>query len=474
MILRTYSIQIDGTLIASGTSSNEAQFASGQITFATTSNGWNSQTNAGSQFSYVNINSTSIQSSVPLKVSYCQTSGSIQMGGGSEILDSTTSSTVTVAGSCTVSDNTMIAPNLASALSITGGSSQISNNHIGGGGSRMTYFPSVGVYTVGAVQVSQGTAMIQNNIITGPVEVGNSSMVTDNNIDGGVIISDGSPTISNNTIVGAITVNSGQAPAISQNTISGSITINSGSPQITDNYVSGNRMNLGIGVSSSYTGGNVLIADNYMMDCCYGGAFWSNSGSATFQYNQITNCQYGMSFSGGTLTITDNTLQNNTISVVLQNPMTIQALNDNNIVESQQSSIYLDNYTANVDATNNWWGTTNQQVINQTFYDFFNNYNLGIVNFIPFLTAPNSKATPNIPAPSALPSTPTPTPASSTPSQSTPTPTQPSSSVTSPTPTSASSVPELSWLVIVPLLLSVFSVAVILRHRKSKVKKVLR
>jgi parallel beta-helix repeat protein len=36
-----------------------------------------------------------------------------------------------------------------------------------------------------------------------------------------------------------------------------------------------------------------------------------------------------------------------------------------------------------------------------------------------------------------------------------------------PTPTSASSVPELSWLVIVPLLLSLFSVAVIFRHRKT-------
>ena len=35
------------------------------------------------------------------------------------------------------------------------------------------------------------------------------------------------------------------------------------------------------------------------------------------------------------------------------------------------------------------------------------------------------------------------------------------------TPTSTSSIPELSWLVIVPLLLSVFSVAVALRHRKT-------
>jgi YVTN family beta-propeller protein len=38
----------------------------------------------------------------------------------------------------------------------------------------------------------------------------------------------------------------------------------------------------------------------------------------------------------------------------------------------------------------------------------------------------------------------------------------------SPTPTLTPAVPELSWLAIVPLLLSVFSVAVILRHRKNR------
>jgi hypothetical protein len=58
-----------------------------------------------------------------------------------------------------------------------------------------------------------------------------------------------------------------------------------------------------------------------------------------------------------------------------------------------------------------------------------------------------------------------------------PSPTQSIAPTSSPTPTlevSASpSVPELSWLVILPSLLSVFSVAVILRHRKNvSLKKV--
>jgi len=46
-----------------------------------------------------------------------------------------------------------------------------------------------------------------------------------------------------------------------------------------------------------------------------------------------------------------------------------------------------------------------------------------------------------------------------------------SKQTTSPTPTSTPSVPELSWLVIAPLLLSVFFVAVIFRHRKLRARK---
>lgn len=50
-------------------------------------------------------------------------------------------------------------------------------------------------------------------------------------------------------------------------------------------------------------------------------------------------------------------------------------------------------------------------------------------------------------------------------------PANPTSSSPSPAPTSTPTVPELSWRAIVPLLLSVFSVAIIVRHR-SQVKKV--
>jgi len=45
----------------------------------------------------------------------------------------------------------------------------------------------------------------------------------------------------------------------------------------------------------------------------------------------------------------------------------------------------------------NWWGTTNTTAINQSIRDFKNDFNLGKVNFTPFLTEPNSEAAPTIP-----------------------------------------------------------------------------
>ena len=40
-------------------------------------------------------------------------------------------------------------------------------------------------------------------------------------------------------------------------------------------------------------------------------------------------------------------------------------------------------------------GTTDQQAINQTIYDFKDDFTVGTVNFVPFLTAQNSEAIPN-------------------------------------------------------------------------------
>ncbi len=47
-----------------------------------------------------------------------------------------------------------------------------------------------------------------------------------------------------------------------------------------------------------------------------------------------------------------------------------------------------------MNATYNWWGTTNVQSINQKIYDNTDDFNLGKVTFEPFLDAPNRFAEP--------------------------------------------------------------------------------
>ena len=63
--------------------------------------------------------------------------------------------------------------------------------------------------------------------------------------------------------------------------------------------------------------------------------------------------------------------------------------------------------STNVNATYNWWGTTDTQAINQTIHDNKNDFNLGTVEFVPFLTAPNPEAMPNPNAPIPTPPAPT-------------------------------------------------------------------
>jgi hypothetical protein len=54
------------------------------------------------------------------------------------------------------------------------------------------------------------------------------------------------------------------------------------------------------------------------------------------------------------------------------------------------------NSVSDINTTYNWWGTTNETTISESIYDFYDDFNLGTVTFIPFLTEPNPEA-PTIP-----------------------------------------------------------------------------
>ena len=73
------------------------------------------------------------------------------------------------------------------------------------------------------------------------------------------------------------------------------------------------------------------------------------------------------------------------------------SINYNNIEYYSSNSIYLQETfreTENVDASNNWWGTTDTQAIDLTIHDFKYNLTLSKVTFMPILTEPNIEAIP--------------------------------------------------------------------------------
>jgi hypothetical protein len=265
-----------------------------------------------------------------------------------------------------------------------------------------------------SISINSASPKLSNNSIT----------ASSNAIDGSAIFIDsGSPTISKNTIKGDIENLNSASPIISNNSITGGIYgmgMLTSSPTITHNNIKEGSWR-GFGIRCD--GINVYVADNIVSNCPTG--INAYDGTSIIERNSVFNNEYGIKIGGmGTIspTIRNNTISNNEIGVYVYDSGSIGSLIiiNNNIQENSNYSLCLsDGVTNDIAASSNWWGTTSTTAIEQSIYDFYDDFNLGTVDFTPFLTASNPEAQPS-PTPTATPSpSPTPTP-SSTP---TPTPT---------------------------------------------------
>ncbi len=323
--LNSYYIQIEGTLVTKGSSTEQVSFNTGTIKFTKNSDGWNETTASG------NIIEKAVLSSVSIS----------------------------------------------------------------------------GFYT---------STKLNNDTITGDVTVGGASIVTSNNIIGSVNVA-GSTVVLNNIIAGGISsgtdATSEKYPIISSNTISGG----SGYQQY--------------GISSTGYG---LIVDNTVSGCNFGITIFTGrtqfGGSigpnAIVERNNITGNTHGihleiypaMVYGSINPKIISNTISKNTIGVYFDGDSRLVTFKNNNIQGNSNYSIYL--LGSDLDATCNWWGTTDQSLINQSIFDNKRDFNLGKVNFVPYLTEPRIEALPdpNLPLPTPTPSptptiTPNPTPTQS-------------------------------------------------------------
>jgi hypothetical protein len=201
--------------------------------------------------------------------------------------------------------------------------------------------------------------------------------------------------INNTLLKGGLLLSGGSSIVSNNNLATASVGIDEGSPLISNNTITGN-LNFG-------GGHNVVIADNVIYGLTLDDVRSPYNGSLVIERNLICNSRIGVTFyhrsDGNQVIFQNNTISNNTVGIQMSLPGAAYApaIVNNNVYDN---FLNVDLFSpVSINLTNNWWGTTDQQAINQSIYDFKNDFNLGTVNFVPFSTSPNSQALPNPNAP---------------------------------------------------------------------------
>ena len=402
------SMQIDGELIAQGTSSDSITFTSntldsagawGYIYFSNTSSDAIFQTNI-----YGNYIGGSI-------LEYCK----IKYAGGANV---TNNGALRLDGAhpfvnyCTIEFNSasgITAYNLTDSLKISNSLIIHNTNNNGSGGG--IYEDGSGVHLISANTISHNSASSgggiyiayggsANTIITNNIVSNNRATL----VGGGISCGDGA-NIANNIIMNNSTLNDdGGGIGITPYTYSNifkNIIINNTSGR------NGGGIEDGAGSNSSFN----VIADNIAIG--KGGGILNNGiyHNGIEMYNHIVRNtsanDAGMYSSSGDGNIKYNTVAyniNKDFNDILNSSIRIMynpIVENNNIFgNSAFYEIYNENAqgTNNLVATNNWWGTAVDTTIKADIYDWFDNNTLGIVNYSPFLITPDTLAPVSPPA----------------------------------------------------------------------------
>jgi hypothetical protein len=213
---------------------------------------------------------------------------------------------------------------------------------------------------------------------------------------------------------------------------------------------------------------STTVTGNAIVGCTNAGGV--TGGSVDFSRNYLSDNHIGISICEGANGIQNNAVLNNDIGLQILSSSSAGTAQNNNIVGSKQYSVSMES-TLNVDLPNNWWGTTDADAINQTIRDFKVDFNLGKVNFVPFLTSanPNAPASADIDLNSIPVSAPTAMPTSNPTEQSTDIPQQQDSSQSVSQPDAQPFSLDESMLaivvVLVVLVLSIVVVVVLVRRK---------
>ena len=191
------------------------------------------------------------------------------------------------------------------------------------------------------------------------------------------------------------------------------IEMDDGAPEIS--WCLLNRNNIGIHVAGIYS--SPVITDNEIKNNKLDGVFcdwvWGWSGQVRISGNNISlNEGNGIkTVASGNILITNNIISDNHDSGILLSDLDIEVRGNvimrnkygiyssagdqedlipiryNHIAENSVYDFYHDG-SADVTATLNWWGTTNETLIREHIYDYYDDWNFGKVFYDPYLMPP--------------------------------------------------------------------------------------
>ena len=411
--LNGYTIFVNGTLHAVGSASENILLSGGEVSY-----GDNDQTGLNSIFEYTVINST-VSSSKPLKLNNNTINVGVTVGANSVISnnvvlaainagDNTTVSNNDIKADLSVGDSSTISYNTINADVTAGSSAKILSNTINGSS---IYFMAFGGHGYTIALTVGALSEISNNTISGGVTA-TSSTISNNTISGGAPFTDwaGRPEDSTSAVevsgdssitFNVISSSTGGYGVLIRNGytyVSGNVIQNrirvAGDALIEENLIYNGGIQVGHIFISAYNDidygyGDSIIRNNVIMNNSIGISSNREDGTAIIEQNLISNNTYGISVTSQ-VTILNNTITDSTVAISLGTSSVIMAYN--NILNYTQNSLILSEVSTAVNATYNWWGTTDTQAINLTIRDFKYDITLGTVTFVPMLTAQNPQA----------------------------------------------------------------------------------
>jgi predicted outer membrane repeat protein len=411
------AMQIDGELIARGTEGEPIVFTSNQASPAP--GDW-----GGIIFSDSSVNAT-----YDAEGNYL--SGCIMQYCRVEYTGVVNTSPVRIVSSFLFIDHCDIADSAGSYIYVDGGSARITNNTMVRSGGVRSHESTVIISgnTIangsGGISIGDSTALINGNAIINTVGYGVHAVESAGTISGNIITNSSSRGIWANkctlTISGNIISNNLDTAIYAEYgelTINGNIITNNsaGLPQgggiyaedstltIRGNAISSNSAEWGGGgiyaLRSTATISGNTICDN---SAEYGSGICAHNSRVTISGNTICNnsaewndggaVSLGQSSGGGqssTGAINHNDITGNSgcgISIgVGCGQLTI---NNNNIHDNTPYDVYNGNEAGTIiDATSNWWGTTDEAAIQEHIYEWYDNASLGVVNYSPYFSQP--------------------------------------------------------------------------------------